>query len=390
MLGAIYTGLSGMNAYSEGLSMISNDVANLNTLGYKGNFLSFNSLFQQGGGFLGSTGGAGYGVSMGSSFVDFSQGTLQQTTNPLDLAIQGNGFLTVLKDGKTYFERTGNFFVDQDGFVSDSAGHHLATLNDSGQTVPFSINEFKTSDPAATANIVFDGNLNVNEDNATVADIKVFDSRGGEHKWTVKFQKSATSLGDWQMTVTDENGAQIGDTQTLQFDAKGNILNDPKFTMTKAVDGADDLSVTLDFSGNITADSSASSTIAASSVDGNAMGTLTGVGVNADGQIELAYSNGKTVDKGFVAIANFQDPQMLQRLSGGLYTDPSNQPVSYHTSGSGGVGTLQSGQVEASNVNLSSEFGQLILIERGFQACSQIVSISNEMIQTLFGMRGQG
>src|SRR6185312_6492681 len=199
------------NAYSEGLSMISNDVANLNTLVYKGNCLSFDSLCQHGGGFLGSSGGAGYGVSMGSSFIDFSQGTLQHTTNPLDLAIQGNGFLTVLKDGKTYYERTGNFFVDQDGFISDSAGHHLATLNDDKQTVPFSINDFKTSDPAATANIVFNGNLNVNDSNATVSDIKVFDSRGGEHKWTVKFEKSATSPNEWQVTVTDENGDQVGD-----------------------------------------------------------------------------------------------------------------------------------------------------------------------------------
>src|SRR5215813_1103766 len=97
MLGAIYIGLSGMNAYSEGLMMISNNVANLNTPGYKGSFLSFDSLFSRGGSFLGSGGGAsGYGVSMGSSFTDFSQGQLQQTSNPLDLAIQGNGFLTLL------------------------------------------------------------------------------------------------------------------------------------------------------------------------------------------------------------------------------------------------------------------------------------------------------
>jgi flagellar hook protein FlgE len=391
MLGAIYTGLSGMNAYSDGLMMISNDVANLNTLGYKGNFLSFDSLFENGGSFLGSGSGSGYGVSMGSSFIDFSQGTLQQTSNPLDMAIQGNGFLTVLKDGNTYYERTGNFAVDQDGFISDAQGNHLAILNADNETEPFNINGFKTSDPVATTSAIFNGNVNVSDPSATVSDIKVFDSRGGEHDWTVKFTRptdGTPGADTWTVTITDSDGTQVG-TGTVQFDEAGNITGATQITCQENVSDADQLNVNLDLSA-VTSLSSDTSTVAVSSIDGNAMGTLTGVGVTADGQIELAYSNGKTQNEGFVAIANFQDTQLLQRLSGGLYTDPTSQPVSYHVSGAGGVGTLQSGQVEASNVNLSNEFGELILIERGFQACSQIVSISNEMIQTLFGMRGQG
>ncbi|HWA90270.1 MAG TPA: flagellar hook-basal body complex protein [Rhizomicrobium sp.] len=400
MLGAIYTGLSGMNAYSEGLMMISNDVANLNTLGYKGNYLSFDSLFEHGGSFLGSSsGGNGYGVSMGSSFIDFSQGTLQQTTNPLDLAIQGGGFLTVLKDGKTFYERTGNFFVDKDGNISDTAGNHLAVLDDNNMTAPFNVNGFKTYDPAATTGITFDGTINVNDASAAVQTIKVFDSRGTEHDWTVTFTKiSGSSDGDdsgpsadnWSVSVK-ENGVELTDSENpfkLQFDANGKVTGTSTLAVTEDVDGATSLNVNLDFSAMRAL--SGASTVEASSVDGNAIGTLTGVGVDADGNIELAYSNGKTLTKGAVALANFQDPQILQRLNGGLYTDPTGKPVSYHKSGEAGVGTLQSGQVEASNVNLSSEFGELILIERGFQACSQIVSISNEMIQTLFGMRGQG
>ena len=400
MLGAIYTGLSGMNAYSEGLMMISNDVANLNTAGYKGNYLSFNSLFENGAGFLGSNNGSGYGVSMGSSFIDFSQGTLQQTTNPLDLAIQGNGFLTVLKDGKTSYERTGNFFVDQDGFVSDAQGNHLAILNGDNQPAPFNINAFKTSDPVATTNILFDGNLAADtaaDGTANVSTIKVFDSRGTEHDWTVTMTMQDPATNTWSVTITDADGTVIsggpdtnGEPNTIQFDSSGKIVGASTFTYAETTTNADPLSVTLDFSGVTSQTAGGSSTIATSSVDGNAMGTLTGVGVTADGQIELAYSNGQTQNEGFVALANFQDPQLLQRLSGGLYVNATNEQVSYHVSGAGGLGTLQSGQVEASNVNLSAEFGELILIERGFQACSQIVSISNEMIQTLFSMRGQG
>jgi len=390
MLGAIYTGLSGMNAYSEGLMMISNDVANLNTMGYKGNFLSFDSLFEHGGGFLGSSSAnLGYGVSMGSAFVDFSQGTLQQTTNPLDLAIQGNGFLTVLKDGKTFYERTGNFFVDQDGFVSDAQGNHLAILNSENVPVEVNINAYKTYPPVATTLINFTGNLSSAGSTATVSNIKVFDSRGTEHDWTVSFSLTDATTDTWTVTITDSDGTQVG-TGTLQFDSSGNLTGNSQITVQEDVSGADPLNVSLDFSGVTSFSSGDSSTIATSSVDGNAVGTLTGAGVSADGQVELAYSNGKTKDIGFVAMANFQDPQLLQRLNGDIYTNPTNEQVTYNVSGANGVGTLQSGQIEASNVNLSSEFGELILIERGFQACSQIVSISNEMIQTLFSLQGHG
>jgi flagellar hook protein FlgE len=393
MLGAIYTGLSGMNAYSEGLMMISNDVANLNTAGYKGNYLSFDSLFEHGGAFLGSNnGGGGYGVSMGSSFIDFSQGTLQQTTNPLDLAIQGNGFLTVLKDGKTFYERTGNFFVDQDGFVSDAQGNHLAILNGDNLPQEFNINAFKTSAPVATTNILFDGNLAADtaaNGTATVAAMKVFDSRGTEHDWTVTATMQDPATNTWTVSIADADGTVVG-TGTVQFDSSGKVTGTSTITCTETPTNADAMSVTLDFSGVSSNTAGGTSTIATSSVDGNAMGTLTGVGVTADGQMELAYTNGKTQNEGFVALAKFQDPQLLQRLAGGLYTNPTNEQVSYRVSGGDGLGTVQSGQVEASNVNLSNEFGELILIERGFQACSQIVSISNEMIQTLFSMRGQG
>jgi flagellar hook protein FlgE len=392
MLGAIYTGLSGMNAYSDGLMMISNDVANLNTAGYKSDFLSFDSLFEHGGAFLGSnSGGAGYGVSMGSSFIDFSQGTLQQTTNPLDLAIQGNGFLTVLKDGKTYYERTGNFFVDQDGYVSDAQGNHLAILNANDQPGEFNINAFKTNAPVATTSITFNGNLasdTAANGTTSVSSMKVYDSRGTEHDWTVTMTMSDPTTDTWSVTITDSDGTQVGSGQ-LQFDSTGKITGTSTISCTESPDNADPMSVTLDFSGVSSNSAAGTSTVATASIDGNPMGTLTGVGVTSDGQMELAYSNGKTVDEGFVALANFQDPQLLQRLSGGMYANATSEQVSYEKSGVNGVGTLQSGQVEQSNVNLSNEFGELILIERGFQACSQIVSISNEMIQTLFSMRGQ-
>lgn len=390
MFGAIYTGLSGMDAYSQALLMISNNVANLNTLGYKANTITFNDMFARGGAFLGShSSSSGFGVSLGSSFMDFGQGQLQQTGNPLDLAIQGNGLLTLLNGGNTYYARTGSFFIDKDGFLSDAQGNHLAILSDSGQPTSLNVNGWETNPPIASTLIDLAGNISADGTDATVSTIKVFDSRGGEHDWTVKFTKSDSDLNTWDVSVTDADGNTVG-TGSIHFLDDGSIdPNTTSMTVTQDIDGADQLNVKIDFSKVTSFSAGSTSTINASSVDGNGVGTLVAAGVNKDGQVELAYSNGKTKVVGTVALAEFRDPQELQRVGNGLYIDKQDGRVRYLGSGVEGMGTLESGQLEGSNVNLSDEFGQLILIERGFQACSQVVSISNDMIQTLFGIRGQ-
>jgi flagellar hook protein FlgE len=120
------------------------------------------------------------------------------------------------------------------------------------------------------------------------------------------------------------------------------------------------------------------------------VGALASVGVDADGQIKLTYSNEKTDLLGAVAIADFRDPQQLERVGGGLLEDRHGARGRLLPSGIDGIGKLVSKQLEASNVDLSQQFGDLILIQRGFQASSQVVSVSNDMIQQLFGIRGQG
>jgi flagellar hook protein FlgE len=117
---------------------------------------------------------------------------------------------------------------------------------------------------------------------------------------------------------------------------------------------------------------------------------LTTITTDEQGQIKLTYSNSKTELMGAVAIADFRDPQQLRRLSGGLFENNGNGPSRLIASGTEGVGRLLSKQTEASNVDLSQQFGDLILIQRGFQASSQVVSVTNDMIQQLFGIRGQG
>lgn len=396
MLGAIYVGLSGMNAYSRGLQTISNNVANLNSPGFKSTIASFSDVFSYGGGgltfFKGlSNGAAGNGVRFAEARVDFAQGDLRQSEGDLDLAIQGAGFLVLLKDGKTYYGRTGQFQVDKDGFVvQQGTEYRLGVLDGAGRAVALNIDSKRTSAPKATTSVKFADNLSSSAITATIADVAVYDSRGGKQTWQAKFDKVSGQIGEWTVTVTDGTGATVG-SKTLKFIGSAVDPATSKLVFTANPDEADALSVEFDFSSGVSSFSSGTvSTLRAASVDGSAVGALTTVTVDELGQIKLSYSNSKTESVGFVAIADFRNPQQLRRLSGGLFESVGNDPGRLLASNTDGIGRLVSKQAEASNVDLSEQFGELILIQRGFQASSQVVSATNDMIQQLFGIRGQG
>lgn len=396
MLGAIYIGLSGMQAYSQGLQTISNNVANMNTLGFKATSVDFTDLYSYGGGgmsYLGSS-TSGAGTRMSPPMVNFAQGDLRQSENDLDLAIQGSGFFVLLDGDRTYYTRTGQFVVDEDGYISQrGTDYHLAVLDGAGKVVELNIDAKRTSPPEATTRIKFADNLSSSATTASVSDVVVYDSRGGKQVWTVQFDKAATQSGattDWTVTVKDSNGATVG-TSTLSF--IGSIVDPSKteLTINTTPQGADPLSVILDFSTGVTSFSGGtSSTLRAAKPDGRGVGALTAVTVEQDGQLKLAWSNEKTELVGAIAIADFRDPQQLESIGEGRFVHTGSGRMRVLASGVEGIGKILSKQLEASNVDLSKEFGELILIQRGFQASSQVVSVSNDMIQQLFGIRGQG
>lgn len=401
MLGSIYIGLSGLTAFSKGLQTISNNVTNLNTPGFKATSFTFADSFSYGG--LGSSftryvNGQqfGAGVRYGAETIDFKQGDLRQSGGDLDLAIRGGGLLTLLNGDRTYYTRTGTFVVDKDGFISDSAtGYRLGVLNSAGQAAGVNVDANRTNAPVATTKITFEGNLSSSADTANVADIAVYDSSGAKHVWKVSFQKATDAApGEWTVTVTDQTGALITDSVTppkLKF--IGSTVDPASRTLTISANptGGGPLSVVLDFSGNVDSFSAGTlSTLRAASVDGRALGTLASVTIEDTGQLKLTYSNQQTELIGMVAIAEVRDPQKLERVGAGLFRDSGGAGIRLLGSGQDGIGTLVARQLEASNVDLSQQFGDLILVQRGFQASSQVISISNDMIQQLFGIRGQG
>jgi flagellar hook protein FlgE len=391
--GAIYIGVSGMDAFTQGLQTVSNNVANLNTAGFKESTTNFLDMFNEGNGLNADGSGGqpdGNGVRFAPSQIDFSQGTLQQTTGALDLAIQGNGFLVLLNDGGTVYARTGSFAVDSKGFISEQGtGYQLGVLNSSGVPTALNVTNLQTNPASPTTSVTFADNLSSSATSDTVSGINVFDSTGAEHTWQVALAAVTGTPGQWTATVTDETGATIG-TGTLTFNSSVIDPTTAKITVNTTPAGASPLAVTLDFSNVTSFSSGTSSTLQVGQSDGNAAGSLSSVTLNSSGQIVLNYSNSQTTTEGSVALANFLDPQQLHEASNGTFTNPSNAPAQILPSGGGGVGTLVSQQLEGSNVDLTQQFGQLILIQRGFQASSQVVSVANDMIQELFGIRGQG
>ncbi|NJM51323.1 MAG: flagellar hook-basal body complex protein [Sphingomonadales bacterium] len=317
---------------------------------------------------------------------------MRQSEGDLDLAVQGSGFLVLLNGDKVLYARTGQFVVDSEGYISlqGNSDYRLGVLDESGRAVALNVDARRTSAPVATTKVVFADNLSSTATTATVSDVKVYDSLGGEQTWQVTFTKDTANPNNWNVRVTNQAGAEIG-TSVLKF-INGQV--DPatqKMTFTNSPTGAEPLSVEFDFSSGVTSFSSGTvSTLRASSVDGNGVGALTGVTLNDQGRISLAYSNSENTELGSVALADFRDPQQLNRIGDGIFENTGRNPTRLLASNSDGIGRLVSRQLEASNVDLSQQFGDLILIQRGFQASSQVISASNDMIQQLFGIRGQG
>lgn len=393
MFGSIYIGLSGLSAYSRGLQQISNNVANLNAQGFKGSTVTFENVLGQGGRSRdGYSPSGGNGVRTGASRLNFAAGELRQTDRDLDLAIQGQGLLMLVRGGETAYTRTGSFEVDKDGFiVLSGTDYRLATIDASGQPRTMSVDPSRTSPPKATSRVVFSDNLSADLDPVnplTVGGITVYDATGGKHVWSARFSRDvASGAGVWTVAVTDDKGVAVG-SGSLKF-VNGRI--DPASATIDFEDVASGAKTRFDFSTGVTSFAGGSiSTLRMASADGYGTGTFTTLGINDAGQVEIGYSNGEKQQLGSVALADFRDTSQLTQRSGGLFTAADAAQRDVLASGDVRVGKVQSRRLEASNVDLTLEFSDLILVQRGFQASSQIISATNDMIQQLFGIRGQG
>jgi flagellar hook protein FlgE len=401
--------LSGINAASSDLEVTANNIANVNTVGFKGSRAEFSQVYSAAGNNLSAT-VAGSGVRLTNIAQQFGDGDMTQTGNSYDFAISGSGFFT-LRDGSGYsYSRAGNFHPDANGFVVNATGQNVQVypptanggfdissladlkLTNGSSAAKASANIGLTANLAASATAPTGGAFDPTNDKTynTLSTFQAYDSLGASHTVNVYYTKDATNPNTWSANMTVD-GTQVGTAQAMTFSAGGAILTPAggklNFGAVSPNPGAAPLNLSVDMS-KVTQFGDSSSTTAVSN-DGYAAGTFSNIDVAKDGTVSAKYSNGVSTPIGQLAIATFANEQGLRQLNDTNWapSSESGQPIQ-GTANSGGLGTVQSGSLEASNTaDLTAQLVNMIKAQRNYQANAQVISTDNTLTQTIINIR---
>jgi flagellar hook protein FlgE len=405
MLGSIFSGLSGLLGFSNGLEVISNNVANMNTPGFKASELAFRDLVYRystnGGNGGDSSSQIGTGVDTPSTRLRFKEGELRATGNDLDAAIDGNGMFVLRRDGELYYSRSGQFEVDADGYLVDrGSGAHVMALTGASALQDININSLRSSVPRATTEVLFNGNLSEGSTTHTIKDITVYDTHGSAHQLTVKFiNNSAVPVSRWLVEVSDQgaaNPAAVIASGEIHFQAHVPLANFNSISFAYAPGSAPATTIRLNFgepgtySGVSNLPGGSTSDAKLVSQNGYAAGALTKTTYDEKGNLKLTYSNGQTNTGPRLALAWFRDLQQLELTGGDMFVNNTEEKPMLYGATDEMMGKVVAGKIELSNVDLTEQFTDMVIIQRGYQASSQIVTVSNEMIQQLMDMHRRG
>ena len=410
--------LSGLTADGTALSAIANNLANQNTTGYKDTRVLFSDLFYQD---LGTTGAGdpvqvGAGAEVGSMPATFTQGSVQSTGVPTDVAIQGNGFFIVQKDGSTSYTRAGDFNVDANNFLVSSEGQQVmgypavnGVVNTGTAVQPLQLGAGSISPPTATANVQIQTNLNAGAAVGSTfsTPLTVYDSLGASHVMALTFTKTAANAWNYSISIppADLNPVVVGGVSTPQtgilatgamtFNGNGTLTapaaNITAIPIVNFADGASNMTFNWNLLNGgvpvITQVAGPSSTSSAQQ-DGSASGSLVNFSIGSDGTVTGSFSNGKTAALGQVALASFANQQGLQRDGNTDYspTLASGQAV-VGVAGTGGRGNLSGGTLELSNVDIATEFANLIVAQRAFEANAKAVTTFDQITQDTINLK---
>jgi flagellar hook protein FlgE len=413
MFTSFSTALSALGAHSTAVDVVGNNLANLNTPGFKASAVSFYDLVTQSmGAGLGET-QVGFGVGRPVTLRQFSQGAIQATSGSLDAAIQGDGFLVVRdRAGASLYTRGGNLVVDRLGNLLTAKGHRVqgwseqnGVLSTSGPIGDITVPVGTLRNPVPTTAFNFDMNLNAAASAGPPPDqfstsIEVFDSLGGSIVTTVTFTKSPTAnQWDYALTVPDSavSSPIAPVTGTLTFDTNGVLTSPtvsdpmPSIAITGLANGASPLTVTWELfnraSPRVTQFSAASG-VAANAQDGAPAAQLTRVGLGDGGQLLALYSNGQQMVVGQLAMASIRNPDSLVAVGDNSFQLSARSALpAIGVPNTGGRGTIMGGAVESSTVDIAREFTSLIVLQRGYQANTRVVTTVDEMSQETINIK---
>ncbi len=425
--------LSGLNASQKQLDVTANNIANVNTIGFKGSRAEFSDVYSSSV-FANAKTTVGSGVQTAAITQQFHQGALQTTNNSLDLAIKGEGFFVTansLSSQDRTYTRAGAFQVNSAGYVTNSQGDYLQVYQVNSDGTPKAVSLDSTQalqipsvagKPTQTTTVTESLNLPANgnsmdpakfdaTDSSTYTSstsVVIYDSLGESHTVTQYFIKdstaAATNPNTWRLvTYMDSKPVNItGGTGTpagavLTFDSQGALTSQtPSSITTEALgstgagvitNGADGTQ-TFDIKfGSITQYAS-SFEVSSIKQDGSTVGQLTNVDIGGDGLVSATYSNGTTVNLGMIAMAKFSNPQGLTQIGDTSWKQSlSSGTATPSQAGVGTVGSIQSSALESSNTNLSSELVDLITAQRNYQANSRALEVNSTLQQTILQIR---
>lgn len=401
MLRSLFSGISGLRSHQTMLDVTGNNIANVNTTGFKASQIQFQDTLSQ---MLNAASGAqdgvggqnpaqvGLGVQVAGITTNFTQGAAQLTGRSTDMMISGDGFFVVRQGTQQYYTRAGSFDFDSTGqmvlpgdgaIVQGWAADATGAIDTSRAVGDIKVGVGTVMPAKATTTTPFSGNLQSDAADGTIktVTVKAYDAIGTEREVELTLTKTATG---WTMSATDGTASYPATgTADLTFDAAGAL------TWTDATSGDATFALgglTVDLTG--VTGMAGVDTIAADKQDGYASGILESFTLGSDGTITGSFSNGLKQALGRIAMASFTNPSGLSKAGGSLFTTTVNSgDPQIGSAGTGGRGTMSSGSLEMSNVDLSTEFTQLIIAQRGFQANSRVITTSDEVLQELVNLK---
>lgn len=421
ILGALSIARSGLIATGEALSVTGNNIANVNTIAFKGSRSEFSDLLAGVG-----TRSVGLGTRLAGVSASFTQGGVETTGRSTDIAIQGNGFFVVRDGTGLAYTRKGNFTLNPDGSLATQDGLPLQgyALDASGNIVgPLTDISFNgaTSQPSPTTTVDVKNNLDATAavpanpfdgtswesayaTSNTSTTVKVFDSLGVSHDLTLFFSK--TGPGAWTVNVAVD-GADVGGTagtptillanSPVTFNPDGSLLSPDPTDVAVTFTGAAAQTISFNFGTPNTTNTAGegldgltqfgSASSVAADGDGYGAGQLQAIAVDADGTITGVFDNGESRALYRLGLADFAAPDGLIELGNGLYRDSaSSGPATVGTPGSSGMGTVVGSAIERSNVDLAQEFVDLISLQRSFQANSRVITTADGLLNDLINI----
>ncbi len=444
MMRSLYSGVSGLKVHQTGMDVIGNNIANVNTVGFKSQRTTFAELFYQttqsasGPNAETQTGGQNAKqIGLGSNVAQISvnikaEGGSQSTGNDTDLKINGQEFFIIQQSGTNYYTKAGNFTTDGYGnLVTGSGGYvmgYAAARDDAGDFVlmtdelrPISLygEEYLLTAPAQSTTANLTGNINSSDEDFTsdglgykTADLYLFDSLGNTYNVQFRIEQDPDSTTGYSLSVnkifngTDEVTTMDvvfnGGDQSIEIDfdpTEGTVVSDPQFTISLVQDGTttpvdtfpEDVTVDLSALTNYGSEYSVVATRGDGTIDnlgaGKGVGNMISVAIQTDGKIVSSYDNGDTLVIGQIAVAQFANAAGLEKIGDNLFASTLNSGDANTNDITAFGDNMSSGVLEMSNVDLATEFTNMIVTQRGYQANSRVITTSDTMIEELLNLK---